>query len=166
MNMKRKILVFLTVLILVLTTACSPNYIKDSNTESKETSYDFFSPMYEDGEGRTFIGKKEKLSILLSEEFKKNTTNKYMWLIWSNDDDILNKRLSVVAFHQETGLQEAVLIVGENKTIQIPNKLFGPNHGADAHIPTNMEFSESGKWIMHVFLDDELHETLIVDVKD
>lgn len=170
MYLRKKLIPILAILTLVLNTACNPSpqtqAEEDLELDMNNIASNFLSPRYEDGEGRSFIGYDGRLAILLSEDFKKETTNKYMWLLWGDQDKILDRKLSVIAFHQETGKQESVFVDGDQRVVQMPVRLMGPNHNADAHLPSNMNFSESGKWKLYVFLDDTFIETLNISVEE
>nr|WP_145163905.1 hypothetical protein [Paenibacillus terrae] len=47
----------------------------------------------------------------------------------------------------------------------IPTSLFGPNNGADAHLPFSMKLPKPGIWQLSAFIDEKLFGSINVEVK-
>lgn len=87
-----------------------------------------------------------------------NITDKYMWHFWGDEKTLNQGAFKVIATHQITGKTESVLSISRIGYV--------PNNGADAHVPSNMTFSEPGLWKLDAYIDDTLFSSIVIDVKD
>jgi hypothetical protein len=115
------------------------------------------------GERSDMVGNKNKLGIL-APEFKPNEVQKWMWHLWG-----VNKvELTIVGFNKETKTVHPILFDREiDKWYWTgKGKAMGAVNGADAHMPSNVNVPEAGKWAFLVYIDGKLFDTLVIDVKD
>ncbi|MEI3605673.1 hypothetical protein SPD48_08205 [Pseudogracilibacillus sp. SE30717A] len=82
--------------------------------------------------------------------------HKWMWHLWG----IENTELTIVGHHRESQLVEKILTDGWTVHAQ------GENNGADAHAPSNVEFSKPGEWAILLYTDGKLFDTLVFDLKE
>ncbi|MGP4080770.1 DUF4871 domain-containing protein [Pseudalkalibacillus sp. R45] len=96
--------------------------------------------------------------------FVANQGNKYMWHFWGGQ---LEGKLSVVAINENDPYTFIpVLSNGEDTYFMwSTSELAGPNNSADAHLPSNMEVTETGKWALLVFLGDHYIDHIVVEVE-
>lgn len=106
-------------------------------------------------EDRDMIGVEGKVG-LLGAGIIAGEPSKQMWHFWG--DDHLNKSVSVKAYHEETNQEINPLVRGDDA------KLWGPNNGADHHLPSDLEFPEPGVWKMDVYLNEEFQESIVIEV--
>ncbi|WP_221563386.1 DUF4871 domain-containing protein [Alkalihalobacillus sp. TS-13] len=96
--------------------------------------------------------------------FVANQGNKYMWHFWG---DHLEGKLSVVAVNEnDPHTLVPALSNGEDTYFMwSATELAGPNNRADAHLPSNMELTGSGKWALLVFLGGNYIDHIVVEVE-
>ena len=139
--------IILQVLLFLLLTAC---------TQEEKWKGWRESPLFEADES-TMIGEKDKIGFLYDDSevvrFYPDKENKYMWHLWGSKD-LPGKSFKVKATSQETGEEITVVEAG----------IFGPNNGADAHIPSIMSLPRSGLWKLDGYVDKKLFGTVIVKV--
>ncbi|WP_261132123.1 DUF4871 domain-containing protein [Bacillus sp. Marseille-Q3570] len=106
----------------------------------------------------------EKKVGFIDTGFIANQGNKYMWHFWG---DQLEGNLSVVAVNEnEPYTLVPALSNGEDTSFMwSTSELAGPNNRADAHLPSNMELTETGKWALLVFLGDNYIDHIVVEVE-
>ncbi|MFS0689272.1 DUF4871 domain-containing protein [Sporosarcina sp. 179-K 8C2 HS] len=122
------------------------------------------------------IGVEEKLGFLIGsgkegvvevEPIIKGKANKYMWHFWGKDEE-LNGNFKVVGIN-EKGEEHKVLIQNmgmttSEKVWEYPNEWNSPHNGADAHIPSGMEFPTSGLWKLKVYFGENFFGEIVVNV--
>ena len=83
---------------------------------------------------------------------------KWMWHLWGVED----ADLTIVGFHKESQTVHQILTNGMGWTIHA----YGPNNGADAHTPSSVKIPKKGEWAILLYVDGELFDQLIYDIKD
>lgn len=143
-------------------------FIVGCTNESDEVSDDYdtafltkerweLSPTFSISHGREMVGYEGKLG-LLGGPLVENEISKHMWHFWG--EGLRDKRLSVIAQHELTGGEINPLV---NSGFEL---LAGENNGADYHLPSHMTFPFAGMWRLDVYLDDELFDSLVVQVEE
>lgn len=99
---------------------------------------------------------------LIDYDFEAQQPHKYMWHVWGENTS--GKKLTVLAMKE--GGKEPVPIF---RTMANEDKLWsrdlgGAHNGANAHIPSLMEFPSSGKWALICFVDDEHFGNIVIEV--
>ncbi|WP_245542499.1 hypothetical protein [Siminovitchia fordii] len=105
---------------------------------------------------RDIIGNENKSGVI-GQDMKSAKVEKWMWHLWGIEEPE-NKELTIVGFHKETETVRQILIDGWAKG------LGGPNNGADAHIPSNVEIPESGDWAILLYIDKKLFDILVYEI--
>ncbi|MFA1819457.1 hypothetical protein ACDX78_04490 [Virgibacillus oceani] len=147
--MKKNIWFILIPLLLVILVGCSNGTSEEEQgVETKEASYF-------ETETLTMLGEENKAGFILSENqnLLANKPNKYMWHLWGNED-FEEKDFKVTGVNLDTNDEEDIFT----------STLSGPNNGADAHVPTHMNFPSEGTWELSVFVDGEIFEKISVEV--
>ncbi|MDA6151451.1 hypothetical protein OSK18_28625, partial [Escherichia coli] len=70
--------------------------------------------------------------------------------------------LTIVGFHKESQTVHQILTNGMGWTIHA----YGPNNGADAHTPSSVKIPKKGEWAILLYVDGELFDQLIYDIKE
>ncbi|MFD1359737.1 DUF4871 domain-containing protein [Fictibacillus halophilus] len=83
--------------------------------------------------------------------------DKWLWHFFGKAEG----ELTVVAYHQETSMKEPLLTSGYTRDFS-----GGAMNGADATMPSNVSLPSSGKWALLVYIDEQLFDTLVINVKD
>lgn len=109
------------------------------------------------GEQNNIIGNKNKSGVIGADMPSLNN-QKWMWHLWG--ENLENKKLTVVGFHQETKSVHQIFIDGWTK------ELGGPNNGADAHLPSSVKIPKPGTWAILLYIDGKLFDTLIYEIKE
>jgi hypothetical protein len=111
-----------------------------------------------DGNGEqikaNWLGEKSRIAIN-NNPFVAGKTQKYMWLLWGNKDELVGRPLKVTATSE----------TGEEQTV-VESVLGGENWGATASSPSGFRLPTKGLWKLNVFVSDELYGTLIVKVNE
>lgn len=124
-----------------------------SNTSEKDAEV---SPKFV-SEGIEMQGIEGKIGIL-GPDFVANQANKHMWHLWGNKAD-LDGEFKVDAINIKSGEKINPFI------FDIPTSLFGPNNGADAHLPSSMKLPEPGIWQLSAYIDEKLFGSINIEVK-
>lgn len=161
---KYMILVFSMVMVL---TACIPNKTIEEENSKTEISSTFSIPVMFENEKKgeyILVGEKGKLAFQIgsgteNETIKllpivANKPNKYMWYLWG--ENLSGKSFKVIGTNVDTK-QETVIL----DNLVLSTAL----NGVDAHIPSSMEFPTVGIWNLDAYVDEELFENIIVEVK-
>lgn len=141
MKLKSMILIVMSITFLLI--GCSkkeamlpegiPDFVKDSDFEKIDWS----------NKATTFnndmVGHKNKSWILADDMSDINKAHKWMWHLWGVDNSAETK-LTVVGYHKDTDSVHKIL------TYDWSLDLAGENNGADAHIPSSVNFTEAGEW--------------------
>lgn len=162
--MKRITFVFFT--ILLFSVACSsnenrelvlPDDIPDVVQLSDFDNLDWGKNAKEFGE-HGVIGNENKSGVIGADAPSLNG-QKWMWHLWGIENPEETK-LTVVGLHQASGTVQQILTSGW----MLP--LAGENNGADAHTPSSVQFKEKGKWMIMLYTNDSLFDTLVFDISE
>jgi hypothetical protein len=156
--------------VLVVLSACSPNKtertIEEKNPELEVSSTFSIPVTFEEGKDGEYIlvGEKGKLAFQIGSRSENETIelspivankpDKYMWYLWG--DDLTKKPFKVIGTNMDT---EEDLVVVEDTV------LGAELNGADAHIPSLMEFPTVGLWKLDAYIDEELFGSIVVEIK-
>lgn len=99
-----------------------------------------------------WIGKENKIAITNNPFYEENA-NKYMWLLWGEESDIVNKEFKVIATSE----------AGKELTV-IESTLGGANWGAIASARSTITLPTEGLWKLDAYVSDQLFETIVVKV--
>lgn len=145
----------------LLLASCS--YGSSAEDESIKTE-ESLSPVILKSEDLKMVGIKNKLGILGPEPVAKKK-DKFAWHFWGDKEKLRSKHLKVIAVNNQTNKTEKVLTTrGTSNTFWEIGSPGGPNHGADAHLPSTMIFPSSGVWTLNVYLGDERFGTITLKV--
>ncbi|SEC61488.1 hypothetical protein [Paenibacillus sp. GP183] len=100
-----------------------------------------------------WIGETGRLAIS-NNPFIEGKAQKYMWLLWGNQNDLVGKSFKVIATSEK----------GEEKTVLSDRTLGGSNWGAQASLPSMITLPTLGLWKLDAFVENKLHGTIIVKV--
>lgn len=109
---------------------------------------------------RYMIGNENKTGII-GADMPSLKGQKWMWHLWDVPSDV---ELTVVGIHKETQSIHQVLYEHDRKSHYWTREMAGPNNGADAHMPSNVKFPESGEWAFLVYADGELYDIVVLEV--
>jgi hypothetical protein len=155
--MKKFLILLFLVLITIVSNGCS--FKKKVDVQA--------SPTFKSG-NYILQGVEGRIGILATGGFKSKSPNKYMWHFWGTKEELARKPFKVEAIDLKTGEKHQVLLEGmgtpNKKYVWEYDSLGGPNNGADAHVPSGLEFPHSGKWSLDAYLGGELFGSLVVDV--
>ncbi|MBN2910829.1 DUF4871 domain-containing protein [Polycladomyces sp. WAk] len=101
-----------------------------------------------------WIGEKGRVAVT-NFPFIAGQTQKYMWLFWGNENEIIGKDYKVIAT-SDRGIQ---------KTVLSGQSLNGPIWGATASSPSLITLPTKGMWRLDAYVNDQLHGTIFVEVK-
>jgi hypothetical protein len=101
-----------------------------------------------------WIGETGRVAIN-NNPFIKGKAQKYMWLLWGNQNDLVGKSFKVIATSEK----------GEEKTVLSELSLGGSNWGAQASHPSMITLPTLGLWKLDAFVENKLHGTIIVKVQ-
>ncbi|WP_078597698.1 DUF4871 domain-containing protein [Evansella clarkii] len=137
--------------LILFVSACSA----DAKIEKEDVSKEWEpSPVFI-SEDRDMIGIEGKIG-LLGAGIIAGEPSKQMWHFWG--DDLLNKYVSVEAYHEGVSDEVNPLVRGEEYPLG-----FGVN-GADYSHPSHLQFPEPGVWKMDVYLNEEFYESIVIEV--
>ncbi|SES63004.1 hypothetical protein SAMN05216389_101149 [Oceanobacillus limi] len=108
---------------------------------------------------RNIIGNENKSGVIGTEMPSVRQIQKWMWHLWGIEEPGTID-LTVVGYHRETETVHKILTSGWT------NSLYGPNNGADAHMPSSVELTETGEWAIFLYTNDTLFDTLIFDIDE
>lgn len=101
------------------------------------------------------VGNQKKTSVIGS--FLANGPQKWLWHFWGAEDG----ELTVVGL-PENSFEVQPIFQNDAWTM---GSIGGSVNGADASLPSTVEFQQAGTWALLVYLDAELFDTIVVDVK-
>lgn len=109
------------------------------------------------------LGNPNKVGFIsgLGPEIEAKKLDKWLWHFYG----IEQGKLTVIGYHQETKKKEPILNNSWTIAEITGSKNTGDSNGADATTVSNVLFSKSGKWALLVYIDEELYDTLVFDVK-
>jgi hypothetical protein len=142
--MKKVFVILVLMLITTVTLGCKK---QDLDVQASPT---FKSGVY------TLQGIEGRIGILAPGGFIANKPNKYMWHFWGTKEELSQKPFRVEAIDLKTG--------DKHQALQIESIGVSPLNGADASIPSNMEFPSSGKWKLDAYLGGRLFGSVVVEV--
>ncbi|MGM9927295.1 MAG: DUF4871 domain-containing protein [Bacillus sp. (in: firmicutes)] len=102
------------------------------------------------------VGNSNKVGYIGS-ELQAKKVDKWLWHFFGKSQG----SLTVVAYHQETSTKVPILTRGYTTEVAA-----GAMNGADATMPSNVSLPKSGKWALLVYIDEELFDTLVINVKE
>jgi hypothetical protein len=135
-----------------------PNFVTEKDFE--KIDWDKKAMEFDTGERSDMVGNKNKLGII-GPELKPNEVQKWMWHLWGVD----KAELTIVGFNKETKTVRPILFDRDtdNWYWTGKGKAMGAVNGADAHMPSNVEVPEPGKWAFLVYTDGKLFDILVMD---
>lgn len=150
-----RILTVLVFAVVTLISGCS-NDESVISKEWKETGTVELTTTNDEGKQikADWLGDEGRIAIS-NTPFVAGQTQKYMWLLWGNKDEIVNKPLKVIATSE----------TGEELTV-VERILGGENWGATAASPSGFSLPTKGLWKLNAFVGEKLHGTLIVNVNE
>jgi hypothetical protein len=147
---KTLITIILVMLLLLIVVNVNDKNAKETNEISEQDLE--ISPKFEVGE-HTMIGKKSKLGIIET-TFVSGKEQGVYWLLWGKTNDLVKGTFRLTA--KTEGSQPITL--ADNQAIAYGTK------GADAQVPTVITIPSSGLWKFNVYINEELFESIVVDV--
>jgi hypothetical protein len=146
-----KILIAIVLVVVTLMTSCTKNEEK----EWKETALINLTTENDMGEQITakWLGEEGRIAISDS-PFISGKGQKYMWLLWGNQNELVGKAFKVTAISEK----------GQEKTV-VESVLGGTNWGATASSPSTVALPVKGLRKLNAYVADKLHGTLIVKVQ-
>ncbi|MFE1243463.1 DUF4871 domain-containing protein [Fictibacillus sp. NPDC058756] len=135
-----------------------PNFVKENDL--KGIDWEQKATFFSTETGTKILGNKMKLG-LLGPEFKVNTEGKWMWHFWG----VQNGDVTVVGYNKDNSIKPVFYDVESKDFFWTKDGIMGEVNGADAHLPSNMLFEKSGKWALLVYINNELFDTLILELK-
>ncbi|MCP1143515.1 hypothetical protein [Lysinibacillus endophyticus] len=132
-----------------------PDGIPDFVKESDFSSIDWEKKAVPFGD-RGIVGNENKSGVIGAEMPSLNG-QKWMWHLW--DVDNLGE-LTVVGYHRESNKVHQILTTGWS------TQLGGGNNGADAHAPSSVKIPEKGEWAILLYVDEQLFDILVFDIKE
>ncbi|HEX5564041.1 MAG TPA: hypothetical protein VFX34_03705 [Sporosarcina sp.] len=166
--MKRKSLAFIFSTLLILMVGCSENETVKSKFILPEDVPDFVAES--DLENidwdkkaisfsRNIIGNENRSGVIGADMPSITTKQKWMWHLWGIEDPAATN-LTVVGLHRASGTVHPILTTGWT------TGLAGPNNGADAHAPSNVQIPNAGEWAILLYTDEELFDVLIYEINE
>jgi hypothetical protein len=132
------------------------------------------SPSFMSGD-KKMVGLEGNIAIF-GPDMIEGQTKKMMWHFWGTKEELgqgmkIIKPFRVEAINLKTNKKVKALVLSpDNNTKEMVWEYDvspeGPNNGADAHIPSNMELPSSGLWKLDAYLGGKLKGSIIVDVKE
>ncbi|MCF6139173.1 hypothetical protein [Pseudalkalibacillus berkeleyi] len=133
----------------------TPDFVKESDIDA--ISWDNKAVEF----GRRYMIGNENKTGIIGADMPSLNGQKWMWHLWDVPSQV---ELTVVGYHKETDSVHQVLYESERKTHYWSKEMAGPNNGADAHMPSNVKFPESGEWAFLVYADGELYDIVVMEV--
>lgn len=127
-----------------------PSFVDKNDFET----IDWKRKAVEIGDGR-IIGNENKSGVIGADMTSLNG-QKWMWHLWGVKD----VDLSIVGFHRETRTVHQILIDGWTKHV------WGPNNGADAHLPSSVKIPKPGEWAIILYTGDRLFDILVYEINE
>ncbi|ANC77506.1 hypothetical protein ABE65_012135 [Fictibacillus phosphorivorans] len=140
-----------------------PLEISNTVNESDIQSIDWnnTATSFNTGTRSDMVGNKLKIGII-APELKAKKIDKWMWHFWG----IKEGKLMIVGYNKKSSTVSPVLYdVDSKKNYWTKDGLGSEVNGADSHIPSNVLLNESGKWAFLVYIDNELFDILVMDLK-
>lgn len=106
---------------------------------------------------------------ILGPSFSAGNGNKYMWHFWGDRKVLDSGKVKIVAVNKEKGEKVPALVqdagTSAERKVWEYDGVWGPNNGADGHMPSNMSLPSPGIWRLDVYLGDKLFESVFVEVQ-
>ncbi|MCR2823633.1 hypothetical protein [Lederbergia panacisoli] len=128
-----------------------PNFVQKSDFEKIDWNQ---KAVYID---HNILGNENKSGVIGADMPSVNINQKWMWHLWWTESP-KEKMLTVVGFHKETGTVHQIL------TTDWSIGLGGTNNGADAHIPSSVNFPVAGEWAILLYVDGKLFDILAYNI--
>lgn len=109
--------------------------------------------------GINILGNENKSGVIGADMPSISINQKWMWHLWGIENSKENN-LTVVGFHRGTGTVHQTITTGWTIT------LGGENNGADAHAPSSVNIPFAGEWAMLLYVNGELFDILVYDIKN
>ncbi|MGD6831142.1 hypothetical protein ACQCT5_03195 [Sutcliffiella halmapala] len=106
---------------------------------------------------RNLVGNENKSGVI-GMDMPSLERQKWMWHLWGTGVE----ELTVVGFHRETSTIHLLLINGNEWTTE----LGGENYGAYQHIPSSVKIPERGEWAILLYVDGELFDILVYEIRE
>ncbi|MEC2058013.1 DUF4871 domain-containing protein [Peribacillus psychrosaccharolyticus] len=132
-----------------------PNFVTER--DFNKIDWDRTTVAFDTGTSSDMVGNKNKLGII-GPELKPNEVEKWLWHFWGIDQG----NFTIVGYNQDTSTISPVLSDGSWSRTGVSS---GKINGADASLPSNVELPKAGKWALLVYIDDQLFDTLVMDIK-
>lgn len=132
-----------------------PNFVTEKDFQ--KIDWDRTAAAFDTGTRSDMVGNKNKLGII-GPELKPNEVEKWLWHFWGIDQG----EFTLVGYNQDTFTINPVLSDGSWSGTSIGG---GEMNGTDASLPSNVELPKAGKWALLVYIDDQLFDTLVMDIK-
>ncbi|MBM7694762.1 hypothetical protein JOC77_004239 [Peribacillus deserti] len=136
----------------------TPEFVKNKDIDKIE--WDKPAVTFMTNTNSEMLGIPNKLGVL-GPGLKKGEIQKLMWHFWGKE----RGEMTVVGYHRKSSAVHPVLWdVDTKSSYWKAGRISGQNNGADAHMPSNVLLHESGTWAFLVYLDDQLFDTLVLEV--
>jgi hypothetical protein len=132
-----------------------PSFVTEKDFE--KVDWDRTVTEFDSGTRSDMVGNKNKLGII-GPELKPNKVEKWLWHFWGIDKG----EMTIVGYNQNTSNIHPVLSDG----VWSRNGVGGKVNGADGSMPSNVVLPEAGKWALLVYIDGELFDTLVMEIRD
>ncbi|WP_226669783.1 DUF4871 domain-containing protein [Metabacillus litoralis] len=137
-----------------------PSYVKKEDI--REIDWSQKAVEFDSDTGSEMFGVKDKVGII-GPMLKPNQVEKWMWHFWGVNEG----EMTVVGINRSTTKIYPILINGQSKDDRFWSKeLAGEINGADYHTPSNVMISEAGEWAFMVYINGELFETFVMEVRN
>ncbi|MFC7685300.1 hypothetical protein [Ureibacillus sp. GCM10028918] len=105
------------------------------------------------------MGNEYKSGVIGANMPSLNNNQKWMWHLWGIES-IGQTKLTAVGLHRERNSIHQILTSGW--TID----LGGENNGADAHVPSSVNFPNPGEWAILLYTDEKLFDILVFQMNE
>ncbi len=129
-------------------------FFSESSDETKLEPTDSFL-----SNGVEMVGIEGKLGLFPGKGLIENERSKQKWHFWADRDFLRTKNFDIKATHEKTGEVISLFFINSSDGIG------SPNNGADAHVPSVLEFPQSGIWKIDIYHGEELFESIVLDVE-
>ncbi|MCV9884979.1 hypothetical protein [Metabacillus halosaccharovorans] len=138
-----------------------PSFVKQNDIKNIDWSRK--AKEFDTGTGSSdMFGNKDKIGII-GPILKPNKIEKWMWHFWGVNEG----EMTVVGVNRSTTKIFPILTNGVSKNDKYWSKNFsGPNNGADSHTPSNVMVSEAGEWAFMVYVNGNLYDTVVMEIRE
>ncbi|MGE7183888.1 hypothetical protein ACQKKK_07710 [Peribacillus sp. NPDC006672] len=132
-----------------------PGFVTEKDFD--KVDWDRVAAEFETDTGSDMVGNEKKVGIM-GPELKPNKIEKWLWHFWGIDKG----EVTLVGYHHDTKDISPVF----SKGVWTWNGFAGGKiNGADASFPSNVVLPKAGKWAILIYIDGELFDTLVLDIK-